>query len=456
MQLNIVILAAGLGKRMLSDLPKVLHTIAGKPMLSHVIHSARQLNPTKIITVVGHGADTVKHHFNAEPDIHFALQMPQYGTGHAVQQTTDQLIGNHPNDKTLVLYGDVPLVQPNTLKRLIEIAAQGVGILTENLQDPTGYGRIIRNAQGAVTRIVEHKDASAEELAITEVNTGILCVPTQHLKNWLLRLTNNNTQGEYYLTDIISLAAQDNIPIHATHPHFTWETVGVNSRVQQATLERLWQQEQAQRLLEKGVALADPSRFDLRGSLTCGRDVFIDVGCVFEGNVILDDGVSIGPHCVLRDVTLKKNTKVDAFSHLDHASADEYSVIGPYARLRPETSLGKHSHVGNFVELKKTHLGDHSKANHLSYLGDATVGKRVNIGAGTITCNYDGVNKLPTIIKDGAFIGSDTQLIAPITVGENAVLGAGTTLTKDAPAEQLTLSRTKQFSTHHWKRPVKK
>ncbi len=457
MKLNIVILAAGMGKRMQSDLPKVLHRIAGKPMLSHVIDSARQLQPHKIIVVVGHGAETVKHYFAQENDLGFALQMPQHGTGHAVQQAVDQLVGGEsPDDMTLVLYGDVPLVQAPTLTTLLKTAGTGVGVLTETLVDATGYGRIVRDSKGLVTRIVEHKDATAEELSIKEVNTGILCAPTRLLKDWLTRIDNNNAQGEYYLTDIIALAVKDGIPVNAAQPSANWETLGVNSRIQQAQLERLWQAEQAHRLLEQGVTLADPNNFNLRGSLRCGRDVFIDAGCVFEGDVVLADGVHIGPNCVLRNVTLGANTTVDAFSHLEQATAENNAVIGPYARLRPGASLGAHSHVGNFVELKKTRLGAYSKANHLSYLGDATIGEKVNIGAGTITCNYDGVNKFQTIIEDGAFIGSDSQLVAPVTVGTNATIGAGTTLTKDAPAGKLTISRVKQFTIEGWQRPVKK
>lgn len=457
MQLNIVILAAGMGKRMQSDLPKVLHSLAGKPMLAHVIDSAKQLKPSKIIVVVGHGADTVKQRFAEQAELGFALQQPQHGTGHAVQQAVDQLLGGQsPEDMTLVLYGDVPLVQAATLQRLLAAAGQGVAVLTETLKDPTGYGRIVRDSNGHVVRIVEHKDANADELRLNEVNTGILCAPTAQLKDWLGRIDNNNAQGEYYLTDIIALAVQDNVKVSAAQPDASWETLGVNSRIQQAQLERSWQQEQARRLLEAGVTLADPERFDLRGELICGRDVFIDVGCVFEGKVELADGVRIGPHCVLRDVSLGQGTRVEAFSHLEQASAEEAAVIGPYARLRPGASLGAHSHVGNFVELKKTRLGAYSKANHLAYLGDAEIGSRVNIGAGTITCNYDGVNKFKTIIEDDVFIGSDTQLVAPVTVGKGATVGAGTTLTKDAPQDQLTISRVKQFSTSHWKKPVKK
>lgn len=456
MQLNIVILAAGMGKRMQSDLPKVLHSLAGKPMLAHVIDSAKQLKPSKIIVVVGHGADTVKQNFASQANLGFALQQPQYGTGHAVQQAVGQLVGgDKPEDMTLVLYGDVPLVQAPTLQRLLSAAGEGVAVLTETLNDPTGYGRIVRDANGHVVRIVEHKDANADELRLNEVNTGILCAPTARLKDWLSRIDNNNAQGEYYLTDIIALAVQDSVKVSAAQPAASWETLGVNSRIQQAQLERSWQQEQARRLLEAGVTLADPQRFDLRGELICGRDVFIDVGCVFEGKVELADGVHIGPHCVLRDVSLGKGTRVEAFSHLDQASAEEHTTIGPYARLRPGASLGAHSHVGNFVELKKTRLGAYSKANHLSYLGDAEIGSRVNIGAGTITCNYDGVNKFKTIIQDDVFIGSDTQLVAPVTVGKGATIGAGTTLTKNAPQEQLTISRVKQFTIPTWKKPVK-
>ena len=455
--LNIVILAAGMGKRMQSDLPKVLHTLAGKPMLAHVIDSARQLAPSRIIVVVGPGADKVKAAFASQQDIEFALQQPQHGTGHAVQQALPLLVGgDNPDDTTIVLYGDVPLVQPETLKRLLAARAKGMAVLTETLTDPTGYGRIVRDQAGLVQRIVEHKDATPEEHEICEVNTGILAAPTSQLKDWLGRIDNNNAQGEYYLTDIIGLSVNDGVPVNAAQPDANWETLGVNSRVQQAELERAWQAEQAKRLLVAGVTLADPARFDLRGTLECGRDVFIDVGCVFEGTVKLADGVRVGPHCVLRDVTLGAGTQVEAFSHLQQATAAEAVKIGPYARLRPGAELGAHSHVGNFVELKKTRLGEHSKANHLAYLGDADIGQRVNIGAGTITCNYDGVNKFKTIIEDDAFIGSDTQLVAPVTVGKGATLGAGTTLTKEAAAGKLTLSRSKQFTVESWQRPVKK
>ena len=455
--LNIVILAAGLGKRMQSDLPKVLHRIAGRPMLSHVLANARQLQPDCIVIVTGHGADRVEAEFKDQPDLVFALQQPQQGTGHAVQQALPFLKeGDDQRDATLVLYGDVPLVQADTLSRLLEARGNGLALLTESVADPTGYGRIVRNSSGGVERIVEHKDASKDELAISEVNTGILAAPTAKLRDWLGRINNNNAQGEYYLTDIVALAVSDGIPVQAAHPKANWETLGVNSRLQQAELERAWQREQANRLLESGVTLADPDRFDVRGELVCGRDVYIDVGCVFEGRVELADGVHVGPHCVLRNVSVGAGTRVEAFTHIDEASVAENACLGPYARLRPGADIGPDAHVGNFVEIKKSVLGSGSKANHLAYIGDADIGARVNIGAGTITCNYDGVNKHRTVIEDDAFIGSDTQLVAPVTVGKGATLGAGTTLTRDAPAEQLTLSRARQTTIEGWKRPSKK
>ena len=455
--LNVVILAAGLGKRMQSDLPKVLHTLAGKPMLAHVLDSARQLEPARIVVVVGHGAERVRQAFEGHADLHFALQQPQHGTGHAVQQAVPQLLeGDGKDDVTLVLYGDVPLVQPATLQRLLQARGDGMAVLTEVLEDSTGYGRIVRDAQGHVARIVEHKDATEAERAIKEVNTGILAAPTACLKDWLGRIGNNNAQGEYYLTDTVGLAVADGVTVGAAQPGAAWETLGVNSRVQQAELERRWQGEQARRLLEAGVTLADPARFDRRGSLVCGRDVFIDVGCVFEGQVTLGDGVRVGPHCVLRDVSVDAGTHIEAFSHLHQAEVGRDARIGPYARLRPGAELGDRTHVGNFVEIKKSVLGADSKANHLAYIGDADVGQRVNVGAGTITCNYDGVNKHRTVIEDDAFIGSDTQLVAPVRVGRGATLGAGTTLTRDAPADKLTVSRARQVTVEGWQRPVKK
>ncbi|GAB2887354.1 bifunctional UDP-N-acetylglucosamine diphosphorylase/glucosamine-1-phosphate N-acetyltransferase GlmU [Paralcaligenes ginsengisoli] len=455
--LNIVILAAGLGKRMQSDLPKVLHALAGKPMLAHVLDNARRLNPDRIVVVVGHGAERVQADFSGQADLQFALQRPQQGTGHAVQQAVPLLLEQHDaHDATLVLYGDVPLVQTETLQRLLQARADGMAVLTETLSDPSGYGRIVRNAQGLVQRIVEHKDANPQEHAINEVNTGILVAPTARLKDWLSRIDNKNAQGEYYLTDVVGLAVHDGVAVNAAQPGASWETLGVNSRVQQAQLERIWQGEQARRQLEQGVTLADPARFDLRGSLICGRDVFIDVGCVFEGCVELADGVRVGPHCVLKDARIGAGTHIDAFSHIQEAVVADQARIGPYARLRPGADIGSQAHVGNFVEIKKSRLGQGSKANHLAYIGDAQVGARVNIGAGTITCNYDGVNKFQTIIEDDAFIGSDSQLVAPVRVGQGATLGAGTTLTRDAPAQQLTISRPAQQTIAGWARPSKK
>ena len=450
--MNIVILAAGKGTRMHSDLPKVLHALAGEPLLGHVLSRARALNPSRIVVIYGHGGDAVPKAL-AAPDLVWALQSPQRGTGHAVMQALPHLVDSVP---TLVLYGDVPLTEPATLTQLIAPAAQGaLALLTVDLADPTGYGRIVRD-EGRVTRIVEHKDADEATRSIREVNTGILAAPTPALRRWLAGLSDNNAQREYYLTDIVAAAVAEGVTVQAAQPAFEWETLGVNSRAQLAQLERIHQRRQAEALMEAGVALADPARIDIRGSLQCGRDVFIDVGCVFEGAVRLGSGVSIGPNCVLRDTTVDNGAQVLAFSHLDSAVVGGNARVGPYARLRPGTELGEGSHVGNFVEMKATRLGPGSKANHLAYVGDAEVGARVNIGAGTITCNYDGVNKHRTIIEDDAFIGSDTQLVAPVRVGRGATLGAGTTLTRDAPADQLTISRARQATIAGWKRPVRK
>ena len=449
--MNVVILAAGMGKRMQSDLPKVLHPLAGKPLLSHVIDTARHLAPSACCVVYGHGGDTVPSRL-AAGDLQFVLQQPQLGTGHAVMQAAPHL---HDDQPTLVLYGDVPLTSASTLQTLISRAGkEKLAVLTVELDDPTGYGRIIREA-GRIVRIVEQKDASDTERAVREVNTGILVAPTRALKSWLSKLSNNNAQGEYYLTDIIAQAVSENIPVESAQPAFIWETLGVNSKVQLAELERIYQRNIAHQLLEQGVTLADPARIDVRGELVCGRDVSIDVGCVFEGRVELADGVSIGAHCVISNARIGKGSVVRPFSHLDQSVVGESAQIGPYARLRPGTELGADVHIGNFVEIKNSQFGPHSKANHLAYVGDATVGSRVNIGAGTITCNYDGANKHRTIIEDDAFIGSDTQLVAPVTVGRGATLGAGTTLTKDAPADSLTVSRAKQTSVTGWQRPVK-
>ncbi len=450
--MNIVILAAGKGTRMQSDLPKVLHTLAGRPLLAHVLEQARALKPQRIVVIYGHGGDAVPRAL-ASDDLVWALQSPQRGTGHAVMQALPHLIDSVP---TLVLYGDVPLTGAETLATLVAPASQGaLSILTVNLDDPAGYGRIVRDS-GRVVRIVEHKDADSATRAIREVNTGILAAPTPALRRWLAGLSDNNAQREYYLTDIVAAAVADGVAVEATQPAHDWETLGVNSRAQLAQLERIYQRTQADLLMEAGVALADPQRIDIRGTLECGRDVFIDVGCVFEGQVRLGAGVTVGPYCVLRNVSIDERAQVLAFSHLDGAQVGADARVGPYARLRPGTELGTGSHVGNFVEMKATRLGAGSKANHLAYVGDAEVGERVNIGAGTITCNYDGVNKHRTIIEDDAFIGSDTQLVAPVRVGKGATLGAGTTLTRDAPADQLTVSRARQTTIAGWKRPTRK
>ena len=436
--LNVVILAAGQGKRMRSDLPKVLHPIAGKPMLAHVIDTARQTGTTNICVVYGHGGEHVRKALTAA-DLLWAKQEPQLGTGHAVLQALPELQKvDAGKTATLVLYGDVPLTRTATLQRLIAAAGTDkLALLTAHLDNPKGYGRIVR-VEGKVTRIVEEKDADDAERTITEINTGILVAPGEALARWLPQLGNRNAQGEYYLTDIVAMAVAEGIEVVTAHPDATWETDGVNSKVQLATLERIHQRNIADALMEQGVTLADPNRIDVRGELICGRDVFIDVNCVFEGRVELQDGARINANCVIQD-----------------AVVGPQSIIGPFARLRPGTVLAEDVHIGNFVEVKNSQIAAHSKANHLAYVGDATVGSRVNVGAGTITCNYDGANKFRTIIEDDVFIGSDTQLVAPITVGKGATLGAGTTLTKDAPPDALTVSRPKQITIEGWKRPVK-
>ena len=461
--LNIVILAAGLGRRMHSDLPKVLHPIAGRAMLDHLLDSALALNPQRCVLVLGHGADQIAPRLAARQStlpagvLQTVLQSPQLGTGHAVQQALPALL-HGPDSRTLILVGDCPLVQLATLERLVAATEQAsaFGLLTVALDDPTGFGRIVRDAQGAVTAIVEHKDATPEQRLIREINTGMMAVPTQALDRWLPRLSNHNAQGEYYLTDIVGMAVAEQMRIQTVPVQWPFEAQGVNSRSQQAQLERAWQQHLANQLLDAGVSLADPARLDVRGTLRCGRDVSLDVNVVIEGTVELGDGVQIGPQVVLRDVQIAAGARIEAFSHLEGCSVGAGAVVGPYARLRPGTVLGPKTRVGNFVEMKNARLGTGSKANHLSYVGDAEVGERVNIGAGTITCNYDGVNKHQTIIGDDAFIGSDTQLVAPVTVGAGATIGAGTTLTRDAPAGQLTVSRAKQTAVPGWKRPERK
>lgn len=450
--MNIVILAAGMGKRMHSNLPKVLHPLAGKALLSHVVDTAKTLSPTQIIVVYGHGGDVVKDAY-ANQNLSFALQEPQLGTGHAVMQAIPLLKDEEP---TLILYGDVPLISAVTLKRLMALAGnQALGILTARVPNPFGFGRMVRK-NGKIVRIVEHKDATEEELLIDEINTGIMVAPTQKLKTWLKNLSNNNAQKEYYLTDIVEKALNEEVQIVSAEPDAIWETLGINNKKQLAELERIYQRNMADALMEKGVTLADPARLDVRGELTCGKDVFIDVGCVFEGVVHIGDNVTVGAHSCIKDATISSNATIRPFCHIEGASVGDGSIIGPYARLRPGTTLESDVHIGNFVEIKNSHVFSQSKANHLAYVGDSTVGARVNIGAGAITCNYDGANKHKTVIHDDVFIGTNCELVAPVTVGEGATVGAGTTLTKDVPAGSLTVSRSKQTTIADWKRPTKK
>lgn len=450
--IDVVILAAGKGTRMHSDRPKVLHELAGKSLLQHVLDTAKSLEPAKVCIVYGHGGDMIPRAM-AQADAQMVLQQPQLGTGHALQQAMPRLDAGHA---TLVLYGDVPLIRGETLLSLLQVALSGkVALLTMLMDDPRGYGRIVRK-NGKVVGIVEEKDATPEQRAIHEVNTGIMVVPNRHLPAWLMALKNDNAQGEFYLTDVIALAAEQGVEITTVQPAHHWEVLGVNSKSQLAQLERLYQHEQARRLTERGVTLIDPGRLDVRGELRCGRDVWIDVNCVFEGRVVLGDDVRVGANCVLRDVEVAAGTLIEPFSLLEQAVIGAACRIGPYARIRPGTRLADEVHIGNFVELKNSQVGYNSKINHLSYVGDATVGAKVNIGAGTITCNYDGANKHRTVIEDGAFIGSDTQLVAPVTVGRDATIGAGSTITRDAPGGELTLSRARQTSIAGWRRPVKK
>lgn len=432
--------------------PKVLHPLAGRPLLGHVISAARKLSPAKLLIVYGHGGETVPKAF-PDSDIAWVNQIQQLGTGHALQQASTAL---DEDGATLILYGDVPLISVETLRVLLDaMKGDSVGLLTVSLPDPEGYGRILRDDQGQVKAIVEHKDASETERAIREVNTGIMALPNKQMKKWLSALRNDNAQKEYYLTDVIAMAVADGTKVNTCHPAHHWEVMGVNSHAQLAYLERLHQHEVAVMLMEQGVRLMDPKRIDVRGELVCGRDVSIDINCIFEGRVVLGDNVSVAASCVLRDVSVGEGTRIAPFSLIEEAKIGDNGRIGPFARIRPGTELANAVHVGNFVELKNSQVDHGSKVNHLSYIGDTTVGKNVNIGAGTITCNYDGAYKHRTIIEDDAFIGSDTQLVAPVTVGRGATIGAGATITRDAPAEQLTLSRAKQVSISGWKRPVK-
>ncbi len=451
MSLDIVILAAGQGTRMRSALPKVLHPVAGKSMLGHVIDTARQLQPHSIQVVIGHGAEAVRERLGAS-DLNFVLQAEQLGTGHAVAQALPALSA----ERVLILYGDVPLIAAETLQRLLALVSdQQLGLLTVQLADPTGYGRIVRGADGQVEAIVEHKDANAAQRAISEGNTGILAVPGKRLADWLGRLSNSNAQGEYYLTDVIAMAVADGLVVATEQASDEMEVLGANDRIQLSQLERHYQYRAGRRLMAQGVTLIDPARFDLRGEVTVGRDVLIDINVILEGQVVIEDGVHIGPNCVIKDSVLRQGAIVKANSHLDGADVGEGADCGPFARLRPGTVLGAKAHVGNFVELKNAKLGAGAKAGHLSYLGDAEIGARTNIGAGTITCNYDGANKFKTVLGEDVFIGSNSSLVAPVSLGDGATTGAGSTVTADVPANTLAVGRAKQRNIDGWKRPVK-
>lgn len=450
--LDILVLAAGKGTRMRSDLPKVLHPIGGKPLVQHVLDTARQVGGDRLLVIVGHGAELVEERMAAE-DVNFILQAEQLGTGHAVQQALPQL---RSDATVLILYGDVPLTRADTLQKLIVVVSdQQMGLLTVDMQDPTGYGRIVRDASGAVQAIVEHKDASDEQRRICEINTGIMAVKARHLQQWLPRLKNNNAQGEYYLTDLIALAKENGVNVHVEQPNAVEEVEGINNRQQQAALERYYQKQKANELMVAGVTLLDPARFDCRGELQVGRDVVIDINCVFEGTVELGDGVIIEPNCVVINSKIGNNTHIKANSHIEDSQIASACDIGPYARLRPGTQLAIGTKIGNFVETKKAIIGEGSKVNHLSYIGDTEIGKNANIGAGTITCNYDGVNKFKTEIGDNAFIGSNSALVAPVKIGKNATVGAGSTITKDIADTELAIARAKQRNIQGWQRPQK-
>lgn len=453
MNIDVVVLAAGQGTRMKSNKPKVLHGIAGKPMLQHVIDASKALDNSKCHLIVGHGSEQVKSVIN-EGNLIWVQQTEQLGTGHAVQQA---LPGLSDESTTLILYGDVPLIKTDTLQRLLEIAQRGVvALLTVNLDDPTGYGRIVRSADGNVTAIVEHKDARPEQHKINEINTGILALPTALLKRWLPQLSNDNAQGEYYLTDIIGMASQDGVNIDTAQPEDAEEVQGVNNRLQLAELERYYQFQQAKYLMTEGATLADPNRVDVRGDINIGRDIEIDINVVFEGHIVLGDNVSIGPNCVIKNTKIAAGTVIHANSHIDGAVIESQCNIGPYARLRPGTKMAEGAKIGNFVETKKSYIGLGSKVNHLSYIGDAEIGKNVNVGAGTITCNYDGVNKFKTELGDGVFIGSNSSLVAPVNIQAGATVGAGSTITNDISSGQLAVGRGKQRNIDNWQRPLKK
>jgi bifunctional UDP-N-acetylglucosamine pyrophosphorylase / glucosamine-1-phosphate N-acetyltransferase len=451
MSLAVIVLAAGQGKRMHSALPKVLHPLAGRPLLAHVLETVRALEPAQVLVVHGHSGAEVRTAFG-NAGVTWIEQAQQLGTAHAVAQALPQVARGA---QVLVLNGDVPLVRVDTLKRLVAGSAKGLAICTSDLSDPAGYGRVVRDARKRVRRIVEQQDASANELRIREWYAGFLAAPAARLATWLTKVKPSNAQKEYYLTDVIGIAVKDRAPVATVPAEDAWEAAGVNSRHELALLERAYQNAQAKRLLEAGVALADLWRVDVRGELSCGRDVAIDVNCVFEGKVSLGDRVRVGPNCVLRNVSVDADTEIHAFSLLEDATVGQRCRVGPYARLRPGAQLAEEVHIGNFVEVKASRIGAGSKANHLAYIGDAQVGARVNVGAGTITCNYDGAAKHRTVIEDDCFIGSDATLVAPVTIAKGSYIGAGSTISKDTPAGQLTVARAKQMSLPNWK-PRKK
>lgn len=452
MELRVCVLAAGQGKRMNSDLPKVMHPLAGKPMIEHVLETAREVSSSPAIVVYGHGGAVLREHLKANPLV-WVEQREQLGTGHAVAQTLSSL---SPDSLVLILYGDVPLLSASTLHRLVESAnASGFALLTVELTDPTGYGRITRDGRGEILSIVEHRDADASVRAIREVNTGVMALRGEYLHRWIPKLHTHNAQGEYYLTDCVAMAVAEGIRVTSVMASSEAEVLGVNTRNQLASLERTFQREAAEALMAEGVTIMDPARLDIRGKLSCGRDVVIDVNVVFEGNVELADGVSVGPNCVIRESYLGAGTRVLPNCVIEDARIGANGRIGPFARVRPETALGRDVHIGNFVEVKKSRIEDGSKVNHLAYIGDAEIGRDVNVGAGTITCNYDGAYKHKTVIEDNAFIGSDTQLVAPVKIGRGATVGAGTTVTEDVEPGRLVISRVRQKTIAGYQRPHK-
>ncbi|HEU4620481.1 MAG TPA: bifunctional UDP-N-acetylglucosamine diphosphorylase/glucosamine-1-phosphate N-acetyltransferase GlmU [Gammaproteobacteria bacterium] len=454
MPVSVVVLAAGQGKRMRSALPKVLQPLAGRPMLAHVLTTARALEPAAIHVVYGHGGEQVRESFDEDADVRWCLQAQQLGTGHAVAQAMPEIPADHT---VLILYGDVPLVPAAALERLVRRAAEGaVAMLTAELDDPTGYGRVLRDTEGRVTRVVEHKDATEAERRVREINTGLLAVGARDLGRWIGALDNDNVQGEYYLTDIVAAAFRDGREVEGVLADRASDVLGINDRAQLALAERAYQRREAERLMTLGATLADPARLDVRGEVEIGTDVFIDVGVVLEGRVRLGDRAVIGPYCVIKDAALGEDCVVHAHTVIEGLVAARACEIGPFARLRPGVELAAQVKVGNFVEIKKSRIGDGSKVNHLTYVGDASVGRKVNVGAGTITCNYDGANKHRTVIGDNAFIGSGAMLVAPVEIGNDATIGAGSTITKNAPPGELTLARTRQTSVEGWKRPQKK